>query len=90
MKTLAIKELLKEYRIELDYPDFDDEFEIFNMLAIRGQLIDRLEVLTEIELNEFSILEIGFVEIASKIKGFEDRIMLQNSELYMKTKKLAA
>jgi hypothetical protein len=89
MKTLPIKELLGKYKKELKFIDFDDDLELVIMLAIRNQLIDRFEALTEEEVKTFLKLEDGFIEYIENLKGFDKEIMFQNSKLYIKLKKAA-
>lgn len=89
MKTQSIKDLLKDYKREIDYIDFDDDLELLCMFAVRGQLIDRYEELTENDLNNFNKLEERFISFDNNLKGFEKKLMVQNSELYKKMRKVA-
>lgn len=89
MKTLPIEELLGKYKKELKFIDFDDDLELVIMLAIRNQLIDRFEALTEKQIETFLKLEDDFVEHIENLKGFDKEIMFQNSKLYIKLKKVA-
>jgi len=89
MKGQSIKELLNDYKIELDHIDFDDDFELMNLFAVRGQLIDRFENFTINQLSKFEKLEVEFIKIIDKLKGFEEKIVYQNSLLYTKLRKVA-
>lgn len=90
MKAQTIKELLKRYKNEIDFIDFDDDLEILNMFSIRNQLIDRLETLEKSELNEFWNLDDKFIDFMDELRGFEKEIVRQNAILYVKTRKLVA
>ncbi len=89
MKTLPIKELLKKYKKELEFIDFDDDLELVVMLAIRNQLIDRYEALNKDEITFFDKLDSIFINYIDNLKKFDNEIMYQNSKLYIKLKKVA-
>ena len=89
MKGQTIKDLLKIYKRELDFIDFEDDFELMNLFAVRGQLIERYDEFTIFQLNIFEKLEVQFVEIADNLVKFKNKIMEQNSRLYIKLRKIA-
>ena len=89
MKGQSIKDLLKEYKKELDFIDYDDDFELMNLFGARGTLIERYDDFTTSQLRSFEKLEVQFLDIAPNLVKFENRIITQNSRLYMKLRKVA-
>ena len=89
MKGQTIKDLLKIYKRELDFIDFDDHFELMNLFSVRGQLIERYSEFTTSQLNIFDKLEVQFVGFADNLVKFKNKIMEQNSRLYMRLRKVA-
>ncbi len=90
MKGQSIKDLLKDYKREIDFIDFDDELELINLFSARGSLIERYEELTETQLRLFNKLEVEFINnVVSNLMKFQDKIIYQNSLLYTKLRQAA-
>ncbi|SMP23627.1 hypothetical protein SAMN06264868_1303 [Venenivibrio stagnispumantis] len=69
MKTLNMQDLLKQYKIDVEYIDLDDTFELEDMFHTRSEIVKNLDKLSLDEVKEFLKAEKELSKYLSEIKN---------------------
>jgi len=91
MKTLNTQEFLKHYKIDVEFIDLEDTFELEDLFFKRREIVKRFNSLTLDEIVEFFKLEKELAnylpEIKRRYKLFYDKVIKPtNYELQEKLK----
>ena len=91
MRILNIQDLLKHYKIDVEYIDLDDTFELEDMFHTRNEIIKNIDKLTLDEIKEFLKAEKRLSKYLPEIKiryktFYEKKVEPVNKELRNKLK----